>query len=483
MKVGIIEACRDDNLLRPFLGEDLITWNRWMTVLRIIYGHAIGPRQHAIIEQCTGRTPALLPSTGFDAALLLTGRRSGKSRIAAIVAAYEGCLAGHEEQLSPGETGVVCCTAPTRYQATIVRNYVRAIFEAPLLEPQVVRENADGFDLRNGISIQILAGDYRTVRGPTLVAAIVDEAAFFGYDHESKVKSDTELIRALRPALATVRGKLIAISSPYARAGWCYATYKGHYGNNGGKTLVWNCPSRTMNPTLPQAVVDDAMAEDLAAAKSEYMGEFRDEVNALLPRTVVESVVVPGRRELLPRMGTHYSAFADLSGGRADDAALAIGHRGDDRKVIVDFLRRYRPPYNPQEVIANMAAALREYGCRWVTGDNYGAEFVAAAFTAQGINYSKCSQPKSALYLELLPRICSGEIELPDDEALINQLASLERRTRSGGKDTVDHPPGQHDDLANVVAGIAVTLGDRRVVGGLPMLGTLMDFYQGGLTR
>src|SRR5205085_7711562 len=51
--------------------------------------------------------------------------------------------------------------------------------------------------------------------------------------------------------------------------------------------------------------------------------------------------------------------------------------------------------------------------------------------------------------LELLPRLCSGEIELPDDRALIDQLAGLERRTRSGGKDVIDHPPGGHDDLAN----------------------------------
>jgi hypothetical protein len=39
-----------------------------------------------------------------------------------------------------------------------------------------------------------------------------------------------------------------------------------------------------MNPTLPQRVVDQAMADDMAAAKSEYMGEFRDDVGLFLPR-------------------------------------------------------------------------------------------------------------------------------------------------------------------------------------------------------
>ncbi len=70
--------------------------------------------------------------------------------------------------------------------------------------------------------------------------------------------------------------------------------------------------------------------------------------------------------------------------------------------------------------------------------------------------YTKCEQSKGQLYVELLPRLCSGEIELPDDPLLVKQLAALERRTRSGGKDVIDHPPGGHDDLANVIAGVAV---------------------------
>ena len=45
---------------------------------------------------------------------------------------------------------------------------------------------------------------------------------------------------------------------------------------------------------------------------------------------------------------------------------------------------------------------------------------------------------------------------------LVDQLAVLERRTRSGGRDTVDHPPGRHDDLANVAAGVAATIGRPR---------------------
>jgi hypothetical protein len=98
---------------------------------------------------------------------------------------------------------------------------------------------------------------------------------------------------------------------------------------------------------------------------------------------------------------------------------------------------------------------LRRYGISRVTGDNYAAEWVARSFTDLRIVYEKSPKNKSVLYGELLPHICSEEIELLDDEKLVNQLAGLERRTHQGGKDKIDHPPGGHDDLANVIAGLS----------------------------
>lgn len=452
--MNIIQAINDPNLFQPFLGADLDSWRPWCTALRALYGLPIAARKStALVRDCTGRDAKKLPATGFDTAAFLTGRRSGKSRIAAVVGAFEAVLAGNERKLAVGEQGIVAVVSPTRRQSRIVRKYLAGVFETPLLRKVVAKETTEGFELTNGVSIEILTGDWRTVRGFSLLAAIVDEAAFFGLDAESRVKSDTELVRALRPALATTGGKLVAISSPYAKRGWTFTTYERHHGNDNGTALVWNCPSRTMNPTLPQRVVDDALAEDPAGARAEYLGEFRDDVGEYLPRHVIQAVVVPGRKELLPRRELRYFAFADLSGGRSDDAALAVAHKVGET-VIVDLAKRWKPPFDPRAVIGEMAATLRKYGCAKVTGDNYAAEFVAGAFVANGIRYMKSEQPKAQLYAELLPLLCSREIELPDDAVLIDQLAGLERRTRSGGRDIIDHRPGAKDDLANAVAGV-----------------------------
>jgi hypothetical protein len=448
--MNIIKAIKDKNLFKPFLKDGqgkLSTWLNWMVALRCLYGLPIKKDKNlALIKECTGRNS--LPPDGFDTALLLTGRRSGKSKISAIIGAYESTLSGREKLLSKGELGMVAILAPTKKQGRIVKNYLRAVFEeTPILENEIVNETAEGFSLSNGVLVEICVGDWRSIRGYTLLAAIVDEVCFFGLDAESKVRSDTELIRAIKPALATTKGRLICISSPYAKKGWAFNQWKKYFGNNDGKVLIWNCPSKTMNPTLSQSIIDDAMEEDRAAALSEYMGQFRDDIALFLPREVIEGVVIKGRKELLPRSVIQYFSFVDVSGGRSDDAALAIAHKSE-RKVIIDFTKRYLPPFNPNSVVQSMADELKRYGLHQTTGDNYAAEYTAQAFQAFGVKYKKSEKVKSQLYLELLPRLCSGEIELLDDELTINQLANLERRTRSGGKDIVDHPQGGHDDLA-----------------------------------
>jgi hypothetical protein len=48
---------------------------------------------------------------------------------------------------------------------------------------------------------------------------------------------------------------------------------------------------------------------------------------------------------------------------------------------------------------------------------------------------------------------------------LVSQLCGLERRTARSGKDSIDHAPNMHDDVANAVAGAVVSaLGHQSVV-------------------
>jgi hypothetical protein len=62
--------------------------------------------------------------------------------------------------------------------------------------------------------------DYRSLRGRTLLLAVLDEAAFLR--DELSASPDIECTRALLPGLATTDGMLCILSSPYRKADYLH---------------------------------------------------------------------------------------------------------------------------------------------------------------------------------------------------------------------------------------------------------------------
>jgi hypothetical protein len=210
-----------------------------------------------------------------------------------------------------------------------------------------------------------------------------------------------------------------------------------------------------MNPSLPQEVVDRAIERDPHAAAAEYLAEFRRDIESFVPLEAVQACVISGVRERAPRPGVTYSAFADPSGGSADSFALAIGHVESSDLVVVDALLEIKAPFSPENAVRELSALLKSYRISSICGDRYAGEWLKEQFAHFSILYEPSPKPKSQLYIDLLPLINSERIALLDYPPLVNQLTSLERRTARGGRDSIDHPPRGHDDLANAVAGLA----------------------------
>ncbi len=108
------------------------------------------------------------------------------------------------------------------------------------------------------------------------------------------------------------------------------------------------------------------------------------------------------------------------------------------------------------------AELLKAYRVSRVKGDRYAGEWPRERFQVHGIRYQVATKTKSDLYLEVLPTINSGKAELLDHPRLFAQLCGLERKTARSGRDTVDHGPGGHDDLANAAAGALVEAARER---------------------
>jgi hypothetical protein len=181
---------------------------------------------------------------------------------------------------------------------------------------------------------------------------------------------------------------------------------------------------------------------------------------------VVDAAVVPDRYELPPMSGISYVAFVDPSGGSSDSMTLAIAHRDRDGRAILDAVRERRPPFSPDGVVQEFAELMKSYRIHRVTGDRYAGEWPRERFRAAGITYDIGEKPKSDIYRDLLPLLNSGKADLLDVPRLVTQLCSLERRTARGGRDSIDHAPGAHDDIANAVAGVLVHVTNK----GAPMI-------------
>jgi hypothetical protein len=453
MPMNILEAMRDKNLFAPWF-KDATTWAAWRAFLTALFALPMTPDQLAVYQTCTGRVQP--PKQAASEAWLICGRRAGKSFVLALIAVYLATFRNYAKNLAPGERGTVMVIARDRMQARVILRYVRALLtKVPMLAKLVQREVAEGFDLSNGVTIEVASASYKSVRGYTIVAALCDELAF--WPTENSTDPDYEILDALRPGMATINGAmLLCASSPYSRRGALWDAHRRHYGRDDDPILVWQAPTREMNPTVPQRVIDDAAERDPASADAEYGAQFRSDVESFVSREAVEACVSIDVRERAPVSGVYYQAFIDPSGGSADSMTLAIGHRQED-VVIVDALRERKPPFSPEDVVSEFSELLASYKIIKIQGDRYAGEWPRERFMEHHISYEASAKPKSDLYRDLLPILNSRRLDLLDHPKLINQICSLERRTARGGRDSIDHAPGAHDDIANSVAGLAAT--------------------------
>jgi hypothetical protein len=444
----ILQVMADPNLLgRHFRNKS--TWQAWRVFLAALFGLPVGDSLD-LYQRCTGKSES--PRGQATEAALIVGRRGGKSRVLALIAVYLALFRDWKPYLVPGENLYIVVIAADRRQCRVIMGYIRAFLtETPILAGHVVRDNAEELELDNRIVIEVATCSYRTIRGRAVAAGLCDELAFWHSD-EGSTNPDTEVLAALRPAMATVPGAMLLLaSSPYARRGALWASYRKHYGKDDSKVLVWKADTRTMNPTVPQSIVDEAIEADPASAAAEFGADFRTDVETFIAREVIDGVTIHGRYELPPMSGMRYTGFIDPSGGSADSMTCAIGHRDKDGNAILDAVREVRPPFSPDAVTAEFAALLKSYGVHSVQSDRYGGDWVTERFRKHGITCELAEKTKSEFYQAALPLLNSGRVELLDLPRLVSQICSLERRTARGGKDSIDHPPGAsfHDDVAN----------------------------------
>lgn len=344
----ILDDLRDPALLGALPAfRNLTTWARWFVLLKAVYGLPLDADELEEFRRHTGREQPR--PDGYPETVCITGRQSGKSTVAAAVCAFEAVTS-----TQAGTFALLVAQDERNARRTLFRGAIEPFQFVPVFAREVSKATESTLELASGVSLACYPCRPAAVRGIRACVAVVDELAFFTTSEGRPM--DREMLRAVRPCLAMTGGKLLILSSPYSQSGALWDLHRQHHGRE-DSTLVWTASAPEMNPTLPSDYLERMAQDDPEAYRSEVLGEFRAGVSSLFDSGLLDAVTDAGVAERLPQEGRRYAGHFDASGGRTDAAALAVAHRDGDL-VILDVLRHWPSPHNPEAVIAEAAGIL-----------------------------------------------------------------------------------------------------------------------------
>lgn len=471
-KLDLLQAMTSSSALGKYFKRPE-TWKPWLTFFKALVGSKeLTAGERKLLHDCTGLRRS--PRKKIKEAFIIAGRRSGKSTISALLSVFFGVWGEWQDYVARGERPKIFVIATNLRQAEIVLNYVKGILDlTPFLRGMVRRELADSVELVNGVEIVVKPASWRSTRGYTTGLIIMEEMSFWRFEHESALR-DKEVYVSLKPGTTTIKNSLVlGISSPFSRHGLLFEKYRKHYAKDRG-VLVWQAPTWTMNPTLTKAELEaeflDALGESEFA--SEYGAQFRDDIESFLPADVLDRAIANGREMLRPALGKwSYYGFADPSEGLrkgGDSMTFAIAHR-EKGKVILDRVLEFIPPFDPINVVNQIANTAKEYGIQYIIQDRHAIGWIAKDFRAYGIQVEVSEWTKSEVYERFSVLMNKNGITLLDNKRLRYQLSMLQRFLRSGGSVKIDHYSGGKDDVSNACAGVCVLAESLEHEGPIPM--------------
>jgi hypothetical protein len=170
--VSMRAALCDPDLFGSVLAGD--SWNVWRVMLIAVMGEALIESERPVFESITGRSCG--PAECVDEVWFIVGRRGGKTRAIAVLAAYIAALCDHTDVLAPGERATLPIMSASMWQAGKAMQYLDGIFShVPTLKTLVTTQTSDTLSLSTGVDIECRPASFRTIRGATAVALIADE--------------------------------------------------------------------------------------------------------------------------------------------------------------------------------------------------------------------------------------------------------------------------------------------------------------------
>jgi hypothetical protein len=378
--------------------------------------------------------------------------------------------------MAPGEQAIGLIVAPQKKLANQCLAFVRgAIARDERLTSMVVTDSRETILLQRPdgqVSIESVAASSGgiSLRGRSLVGAVLDECAFF-HDENYEV-NDKELFRAAAPRVLP-GGQTVLISTPWAEAGLLYEEFTANHPapqcaapNHSGhgqphRAIAAHAPTLLLRDNEPGmlSVVESETQRDPVNAEREYGAKFLAVGTGLY--FDAGAVGRAGRVELvLPALLTPephvLSVGADL-GFTSDCAACVVVERTATRARMVDMLElRPNPlPLKPSEVYAAFVALAKRWGVTSIVADQYYSQNAKEEFWKDQIAFLETpggQQGKGDMFTVTRRYIHEGSAELPNDLRILQQFREVQSRPQPGGGMAITQPrkgKGGHGDVVS----------------------------------
>lgn len=305
--------------------------------------------------------------------VLPIGRRSGKSTLSSMVAAYEVyrlLRKGNPQRyygMMDGADITISTIATTRDQSQVMYNAVRNHFQNCGFFKTYLSHDTQSYvkfqtpyDLdttgkaddggRASLQIKFFSSVSSGIRGLANFVIVLDEVAFF----KDKGNSSADAVyQAASPSVATFapadpnggdvlsresEGRIILISSPYNKDGLFYVKYEqSKGGGSGAKDIIMvQAPTWEVNPQVPIGFLENAHGKDPVAFATEFGAEFTDRVMAWIERS--KDLMVCVDKDLKPesrgRPRVPHSLGLDLA-VKGDKTSVALTRPDGDKIKLV----------------------------------------------------------------------------------------------------------------------------------------------------
>lgn len=418
------------------------------------------PRQAAILSE--------IERDRIRTAVLRLGRRSGKGRIAAIVATFEATAnaAAHLEAVADNEQVAVVVIGRSQSQARLVHRFIDGFLKSPQLAPLVIKSTDDEIVLANGMTILTLPCHAASVRGFAAAVVVFDEMAWY-QGRDGSPLDPKELWDAAVPATAQFpHGRVLVLSTPRWAGGFfpdlCERARSGRFAD----MREWHYATAEMNHLVPASFLAQEEAADPVAYRREYLALFESGFGAVFDPTTIRAAVVHGLTEVPPAAALRYVISVDAA-FVGDRFAVAVGH-AEAGTVELDAVRGWRgtkgTPVQVDPTLDEIAALSKAYHGAKVLIDQYAAEPIRQALRKRGVSVIErpwTNEGKVDAVAATRRHLQGGTLTLLDHGDLVRELISLEQHPLPSGRPRIAAPSGGTDDYATAVLALVAELAGK----------------------